>query len=824
MRPPAALEFPLRAGRAFRISLPQRTESETATMPIGFLLSVLLLSPPTVAGPLQEKAGVFQFAKHEFEVDFTGTPREGCVTQWAYFKSRVRGGTATTYHWDFGNGATSDEPHPAITYPQAGSYTVTLTVTGPDGSVVVTKEDYITVAPSFHPVQLDFTAHPTQGPLPLAVNFESYLPPVTGSHLWDFGDGETSTELHPVHVYDEPGEYTVTLSMAGHSGSDVETRVGYIRAGTAPSTIVFNDVSDEVGLGGLYTIGNTHTGGSAWVDYNGDYLADLFVTNGGGYVHWLFRNEGDGTFADVSYLVPKPDIKLEDAGVKFADIDNDGDSDIFVPVDNAHFLIPNITQPGDGGPNLLYMNQGDGTFVEAAAGSGLVDPLGRRNIAAAFADYDLDGLVDAYVANWELMKLPLGLQDSYDRLLHNVGGGVFEDVTAEMGVDGDGLDALVVAWADLNLDRYPDLYVGNVAHAYCPPNFYIDDKFYRNDNGTFSDYAATSPGIGDDAPAAMGFDVGDIDNDGDWDVYITDIIEGHVTPLVNVLYKGNPDGTLSDNSADTAFVTADRSWPCNFADFDRDMWTDLWVGTSLTEDPDYMFVNRRDGTFGAVAVDGFEGYKSRGGSISDYDGDGDVDIFAWAHDGLSHLVRNDSTDTRNWLEVKLLGVQTNRDAIGAVVRVGAGGVTQMRRVSGGDSAHSQSDLIVHFGTGNNTAANVGVNWPSGVEQLFPAVPVNQLVVIDEVGGIVVEELSEVEVVFDAEQKALSVVSRSNYGGRTRLSVPGYGALRYVAERTRFEGRFEVPDGAPADLRIESSRGGSWAAPVPVLGRLSRSAD
>lgn len=791
-----------------------------ATLSTGFF-PLLLLSAPSHAAPVQEKAGVFQYAKHEFEADFTGTPRQGCVTQWAYFTSSIRGGTASSYHWDFGNGATSDEAHPVLTYPQAGTYTVTLEVTGPEGTVTVTKEDYITVAPSFHGVEVDFTARPTQGPLPLEVSFESYLPPVVATHLWDFGDGETSTEEHPTHVYDEPGVYTVTLSLGGHSGSDIETRVGYIRAGVAASTIAFNDVSDAVGLGGLYTIGNTHTGGSAWVDYNGDYLADLFVTNGGGYKHWLFRNEGDGTFADVSYLVPKPDNKLEDAGVKFADIDNDGDSDIFVPVDNAHFLIPNITQPGDGGPNLLYVNQGDGTFAEAAEVAGLVDPLGRRSIASAFADYDLDGLVDLYVANWELMKLPLGLQDSYDRLLHNVGGGIFEDVTAETGVDGGGLDALVVAWADLNQDQYPDLYVGNVAHAYCPPNFLIDDKFYRNVAGTFTDFADTSPGIGDDAPAAMGFDVGDIDNDGDWDVYITDIIEGHVTPLVNVLYKGNPNGTLSDNSADTAFVTADRSWPCNFADFDRDMWTDLWVGTSLTEDLDYMFVNRRDGTFGSVAVDGFHGYKSRGGSISDYDGDGDVDIFAWAHDGLSHFLRNDSTDTRNWIEFKLLGVESNRDAIGAVVRIGAGGVTQMRRVSGGDSAHSQSDLIVHFGAANHATVNVGVTWPTGVEQQFPAVPVNQLVVVDEATGIVVEELAEMEVVYDAVGRALSVVTRSNYGGRTSLTVPGYGPLRYVAERTRFEGVFEELEAVPSDLRIESSRGGSWAAPEPALGRVSR---
>ncbi len=739
-------------------------------------------------------------------------PSLGCAPLAVKFTSEVEGGPISAYFWEFGEGSTSTQATPTFTYTEAGLYSPKLTVTLPNGAVATTATNLVTVndfALGFH---ADFTANPTSGAAPLTVDFAGLVPPGTTAVQWSFGDQTTSGNLNPSHTYTTPGIYDVGVVVTGGPGeSDTRIKQALVEVTALGSTIDFNVANADAELGTVYTRGNTHTGGCAWVDYNGDLLPDLFVTNGFTLDHFLFRNEGDGTFEDVSHLVPKPSLGLEDAGVKFADIENDGDTDILVTVDNPFPLNPFLPQLPNGGPNLLYVNQGDGTFAEGALAAGVVDPLGRRNIAAGFADYDLDGFVDLYLAHWTLVDSQLGVNDDFDRLLHNNGDGTFADVTAATGVDGGGLDALCVLWFDADMDLYPDLYVGNVAYTYCPPFFDNRDRFYQNNAGVFSDAGPSSPGVGDDAWAAMGLDVGDIDNDGDWDLYVTDIVDSHNAPLINALYRGNPDGTFADNSADVSLVQADRSWPCNFADFDRNGWVDLWVGSGDPLQQDFMFVNRGDGTFSAAELAAFEGHEAKGGSIADYDGDGDVDIFVWGYDQVSELLRNDSTDTHRWLEVKLMGVTSNADAIGAVARVTAGGMTQMRRVTGGDSAHSQSDLIMHFGVGDETTLDLDIQWPSGIQQSFPGVAVGQLVVINEIGGLLDEQLTEGSFSYDPLQRLLHVSARSNYGGRTALSVEGLGELRYSAARTRFEATFEVLE-RPASVSVRSERGATWKLP------------
>ena len=167
---------------------------------------------------------------------------------------------------------------------------------------------------------------------------------------------------------------------------------GQVRS-LADRKVVMRQVNAEAGLGVVFTDGNSHTGGVAWVDYNGDYLPDLFVTNGGGLDHFLFRNEGDGTFANVSGLVTKPDLSLEDAGVLYADIENDGDYDILVIVDNPTHVDPFAVNPVTGGPNLLYVNQGDGAsgarFQDVAKERGL-GGLGY-GMGLSLGDFDNDG-------------------------------------------------------------------------------------------------------------------------------------------------------------------------------------------------------------------------------------------------------------------------------------------------------------------------------------------------------------------------------------------------------------------------------------------------
>ena len=579
------------------------------------------------------------------------------------------------------------------------------------------------------------------------------------------------------------------------------------------NTIIFNTVQNQVGIGSLVGQGNTHTGGLAWVDYNGDYLADLFVSQGSGAQHSLFRNEGDGTFTDVSFLVPKPDLEIEDAGVTYADIDNDGDYDILVTVDSKEIVDPSAFNDHDGGPNCLYINQGDGTFVEGALGSGLLDPRGWRNTAAAWADYDRDGWIDVYLTTWAPNSGPYV---KHDRLMHNNGDGTFTDMSAAAGnVTGYGRDGLAISWIDLNNDFYPELYVGNVAIQHLPPNLICDDAIYLNQgDGTFFE-GAPAEGTGHDTCADMGMDIADIDNDGDWDLYITDVFDPPPAPFGNPLYLGNAAGTLSYNAAGVAGVTAGNSWPCNFADFDRDGFADLWVGALEPDERSWLYVNLRNRRFKRVPIAAFKAAtRNRGGSIADYDGDGDMDLAEWNFAGAMNLFRNDSLDTHRWLEFKLLGQVSNRAAIGAVVRVTVNTVTQMRRVSGGDSAHSQQDSVVHFGMRRAPRADVEVAWPSGIVQTFEDVDTNQFVIIDEQAGILTESLKSSSVRHDAQAGVLDVRVQSNYGGRTQIEVEGFGSLEYDAASLGFHGRFPVAAAdLPASVNLLSSRGESWSLKV-----------
>ena len=612
------------------------------------------------------------------------------------------------------------------------------------------------------------------------------------------------------------------VGLVGVAAAQSTAPAGAGQAGLVPTAkrVIFSDATQASGLGGMYVEGNSHTGGSAWVDYNGDFWPDLFVTNGAGNAHYLYRNDGDGTFTDVSHLIPKPDPMLEGAGVKFADIDNDGDSDILVFVDSPVLVNPAAYNPPEGGPNLLYVNQGDGTFVESAAAAGLVDPRGWRNIAAGFADYDRDGFIDVYLANWQMNENPPGEMQNFqnfDRLLKNDGDGTFTEVTPIVGTDGMGRDCLTLLWFDSDLDGWQDLYVTNVSMFHNPPFENANDVFYRNQAGAgFADVTGPPATIGNDAWAGMGMDVGDIDNDGDWDMYITDVYGLGGQPLGNVLYLGDGNGSFGESVHVMAGVESDTSWPCNFADFDLDGWVDLWVGTAFDTAPDDLFLNRGDGTFDEIGSLALVGNESRGGSIADYDGDGDIDFVVTQQRGNTKLIRNDSlVANQHWIEFKLIGVTSNRDAIGALVRVTSGGITQMRRVSGGDSAHSQMDLIVHFGLDDATECDVQVDWPNGAQLALQGVRADQLVFLQETVGLLPEQLVSGSAIYSQAGGQLAVSMQTTYGGRTKLAAIGFGQLTYSAESLVHARVFATPQN-PGTVQVRSSYGNSWTLPVTVI--------
>lgn len=659
------------------------------------------------------------------------------------------------------------------------------------------------------------------------------------------GEG-ARTRMGPVTIDMEEAFYigeTVTdvngqAELAFDVPADAEPRPLYLQAGwtlgeaagtsevllrnyTVPasqSPVVLTLGTAGADLGTITMSGNTHTGGSAWVDYNGDHWPDLFVSNGGGLDHYLFRNDGDGTFTDVSYLVPKPDIAMEDAGVVFADLENDGDLDLFVPVDRFEFMDPGNEQQREGGPNVLYVNDGDGTFTEASTAWNVLDPRGWRNITGAFADIDRDGFVDLYVGDWAMNAYPLGTYDRFQRMLHNEGGVTFVDVTDAVGLGERGLDNLVTIFYDADQDGWPDLYQGNVAHGhYAPPEYDPTNYLFMNSgDGTFVEGNPASPGFGDDATAAMGADVADIDGDGDWDLFITDIFDrfapaGHdALPRGHALYLGNADGTVADNSCDVAGVCAGYlGWPSSYADFDRDGWVDLLVGHYRPGEPEMLFVNRGDGTFEHHDLAALGENDTTGGSIADFDGDGDMDMFLQNTAAPSNLVRNDAIDTHHWMEMRLFGTVSNRAAIGAMITFTTGdGLVQRRRVSGGDSAHSQQDLIVHLGLGDFAEAEVTVTWPNGAVQALGTLGADQLWFVDETAGLLDEELTAVSATWAAG--TLTVTAKSSFGGRTGLSVDGVG-LAWDPEAVQFVGQRAVP--APIEVTVTSDRGGSWVVPV-----------
>jgi len=644
-------------------------------------------------------------------------------------------------------------------------------------------------------------------------------------------------------VFDaERGSWTTTPDELRHVGVPV------------PEAAVQLSLRD-VGMSETFTGGNTHTGGVAWLDYNGDFWPDVFISNGAAEPFYLYRNNGDGTFSPNHMAIQKPPGFVEAAGARFGDIDNDGDDDLLVVGDTPHLMNGHLPNPYCGfgmgcGPNMLYINNGDGTFSEEAEARGLVDDRGWRNICGGFADYDLDGDLDTYIGNWAMNSAVetecsdgvdgdldfmidsedtecqgKGELDNFDRSFLNDGSGHFTDSTAITGIDGKGRDVLACMWFDADFDLLPDLYLTNTSDPVPAVEVLTaaDDNFYKNLDGQhFEDIFDPLPHMGDDAWTGMGMDIGDYDNDGDWDFYLTDrYIQSDPRPRGNVLYNGNSDGTFADNSCDEADICMGHSaWPTNWVDFDNDGLQDLWVGATRPDWPDMIYVNEGDGTFALHAQADFSARAeyTRGGAVADYDGDGDVDVFVWVDLGNSRLFTND-LDTRNtgnhWAEFALSGATSNRSAIGAVLRITtADGVTQLRKISGGDSAHSQSSAIVHVGLGSHTVIDrLEITWPLGQVDVFDDLTADAFYRLDEAVGLV-DEILEVSATWTAVDQALQVTATSNFGGRTALSVPGVGELDWDPDALRWDRFDTLPN--PGTLTVVSERGAVVQVDVTAL--------
>jgi enediyne biosynthesis protein E4 len=540
--------------------------------------------------------------------------------------------------------------------------------------------------------------------------------------------------------------------------------------------VSFLNVARESGLNAKTIYGGEHknkylletTGcGVAFYDYDNDDWLDIFLVNGWRLVGFpkgeepishLFKNNRDGTFTDIT---TKSGIQHSGwgQGVCVGDYDNDGFDDIYI----TSF-----------GKNVLYRNNGNGTFTDVTEKAGVGTNGKRWNTGCAFVDYDRDGHLDLFVANYIDMDLatapvpesgpctykgilvacgPPGLIGGKNILFHNNGDGTFSDVSERAGIfQANGTYGLGVLTADFNNDGWPDIYVANDSTA---------SALYQNrKNGMFSDVAmeAGCALSADGKPqAGMGVSAADYDLDGNLDIVKTNFAGD--TPS---LYHGIGGGNFEDATffGGLGKHTQYLGWGCGFFDMDNDGWPDILICNGhvypeveqLRTEAGYpqqkiLYRNLRNGHFEDVSSQGGAGIMvpvaSRGAAFGDFDNDGDIDVVVNTVNDFPQLLRCDSRTENNWLKIKAIGTKSNRSGIGARLRC----VThppgeskphsQIDEVRSGGSYISQNDLRVHFGIGKAEKVELlEIRWPSGAVDTLKDVKPNQLIVVKEGAGIV----------------------------------------------------------------------------------------
>jgi enediyne biosynthesis protein E4 len=540
--------------------------------------------------------------------------------------------------------------------------------------------------------------------------------------------------------------------------------------------VAFLDVARESGLNAKTVFGGEHknkylletTGcGVAFYDYDNDGWLDIFLVNGSrleGFPagqapsNHLFKNNRDGTFTDVTAKAGLVHSGWGQ-GVCIGDYDNDGYDDLFV----TYF-----------GKNVLYHNQGDGTFTDVSEKAGVSGDPKRWNTGCAFVDYDRDGRLDLFVANYIDMDLatapvpesgpclykgvmvacgPPGLNGGKNILYHNNGDGTFSDVSERSGIlKANGTFGLGVLTADLDNDGWPDIYVANDS----TPSLLYQNKH----DGTFVEIGLDSGCAlsADGKPqAGMGISAADYDLDGNLDLVKTNFAGD--TPS---LYH-NLGGTSFEDATFPAGLgrhTQYLGWGCGFFDMDNDGWPDILICNGhvypeveqLRTEVGYaqqklLYRNLRNGRFEDVSEQGGPGITTpaaaRGCAFGDFDNDGDIDMVVNTVNGLPQLLRCDSRVANNWIKIRAIGTKSNRSGIGARIRC----VThppgeekahsQIDEVRSGGSYFSQNDLRVHFGLGKaNRVEVLEIHWPSGSTDLLKDVKINQLIYVKEGEGIV----------------------------------------------------------------------------------------
>lgn len=505
----------------------------------------------------------------------------------------------------------------------------------------------------------------------------------------------------------------------------------------------------------------TTGGGVAILDYDRDGWPDIFLTSGRTLdgepsppeapTSHLYHNNHDGTFTDVTAQAGLAATGWAQ-GVCVGDYDNDGYDDLYV----TYY-----------GKNRLYHNERNGHFKEVAEEAGVAGDGTKWGTGCAFVDYDRDGKLDLFVANyvqfdlkttpkpgegmmciWKGMPVecgPRGLPFTTNLLYRNLGGGKFADVTKTSGIAAtNGHYCLGVSTLDYNRDGWPDIYV---ACDSTPSILYRNNK-----DGTFTDVAVdTSVAFSDDGneQAGMGATVGDYDGDG-W----PDIFKTNFSDDTSSLYHNNRDGTFTSTiyDANLGLNTHYLGWGTMFVDVDNDGWPDIilanghvypQVDTGLGatyREPRVLYWNQGNGKFKDVTSTAGPGctepMSGRGLAIADLWNDGRESAVVNDMDEKPLLLVNLAANSNHWLGIVLEGTRSNRDGIGARVTVTAGGKSWVQELRGGSSYLSSSDLRLHFGLGSaSTVDRIEIQWPSGMDERFPGVAADRFVTLRESTGV-----------------------------------------------------------------------------------------
>ena len=490
----------------------------------------------------------------------------------------------------------------------------------------------------------------------------------------------------------------------------------------------------------------TFGSGVAWIDFDNDGFVDLYFVNGApGSANALYRNNGDGTFKDVTQGsgTEASDNRAYKTGVAVGDYDNDGRLDLYVTAF---------------GPNRLLRNLGNGKFADVTAAAGVAGAANEWSTSTGFLDYDRDGDLDLYVANYVDFRMdenpwcgtrqpgyrmycnPTIFDGTPDRLFRNNGDGTFTDVSKQAGIANPAGKGLGVVFCDFDRDADVDIYVANDL---------VRNFLYRNNgDGTFQDVAYAA-GVGFDVngkpQAGMGVDCGDVDGNGFPELFVTNFSEE-----LNTLYENRGDGLFEDVSQKAGLGSG--FLPLGFGtkmfDVDNDGDLDIHVTnghvidniklyqSKLTYEQADLLYENVGGRFKDVSAESGPALRAprvgRGLAVADFDNDGKLDVAITSLGRKAVLLRNVAPGPGNWLEIRAEGTKSNRFGLGTTVRVQTPGRLQVREINNAASYLSSNDTRLHVGLGDAAAVQqLEILWPSGLRQTLTGVKANQILTVRE---------------------------------------------------------------------------------------------